>query len=114
MNQCHYTEFSPVKNSHYKIYSFDRIDRAESAITGIDENSCRSALVTGGRMPGMVRPTASASTPTTKNKCCRMVRNVLLPEHVPVDRRNTLGHACWFFECYKRIVNFIHNHTLRF
>src|SRR5581483_2044767 len=50
------------------------IIRAELAMTGMEESSCRSAPVTGKRMPGMASPTAIASTLREKIRFCLIAR----------------------------------------
>jgi hypothetical protein len=50
------------------------ISRAELAMTGMEESSCKSAPVTGERMPGMASPTAIASTLNEKIRFCLMAR----------------------------------------
>jgi hypothetical protein len=55
-------------------WSFTPISRAEFAITGIEDSSCRSAPVTGNKMPGIASPTATASTLREKMRFCRMAR----------------------------------------
>ena len=50
------------------------INRAELAITGREESSCKRAPVTGKRIPGMASPTAIASTESEKIRFCVMAR----------------------------------------
>src|SRR5437773_2297929 len=48
-------------------------------MTGMEESSCRSAPVTGERMPGMASPTAIASTLNAKAACSSAARTAHTP-----------------------------------
>src|SRR6266446_4068438 len=50
------------------------ISRTELAMTGREESSCRSAPVTGRRMPGIASPTAMASTESEEIRFCLIAR----------------------------------------
>lgn len=51
-----FKEVPPVFPLPYSSCSRNPISRAELAITGIKDNSCKSAPVTGARMPGIANP----------------------------------------------------------
>ncbi|OLE08271.1 MAG: hypothetical protein AUG82_01525 [Ktedonobacter sp. 13_1_20CM_4_53_11] len=51
-------------------------------MTGMEESSCRSAPVTGERMPGMASPTAIASTLNAKAACNTAARTAHRPDEL--------------------------------
>src|SRR6266849_5998112 len=71
-----FCDLSHVCSSHacHSVRSLIPINRAELAMTGMEESSCRSAPVTGNRMPGMASPTAIASTLREKIRFCLIAR----------------------------------------